>query len=109
MGIYLINSVNPFRLEGQKSIMLRVLGRRAGGSRRIGSSYPAATWGIARRSARRFFRTQGLGLITKVPRWRLSMPPGANTLHVLVNEKKLKWNKGTFDQSMVQKYLRSTG
>jgi len=29
---------------------------------------------------------------------------GANTLHVLVNEKKLKWNKGTFDQSMVQKY-----
>src|SRR5205823_1016539 len=25
LGIYLMNSVNPFRLEGQKSIMLRVL------------------------------------------------------------------------------------
>src|SRR5438445_5486411 len=25
LGIYLVNSVNPFRLEGQKSIMFRVL------------------------------------------------------------------------------------
>src|SRR5207253_9708231 len=25
LGIYLVNSVNPFRLEGQKAIMLRVL------------------------------------------------------------------------------------
>ena len=28
MGIYLMNSVNPFRLEGQKSIMLRILEAR---------------------------------------------------------------------------------
>ena len=26
-GIYLVNSVNPFRLEGQKTIMYRVLDR----------------------------------------------------------------------------------
>src|SRR3981189_2774496 len=25
MGIYLVNSINPFRLEGQKSVMYRVL------------------------------------------------------------------------------------
>src|SRR5207237_8152785 len=25
LGIYLVNSINPFRLEGQKTIMLRVL------------------------------------------------------------------------------------
>src|ERR671912_454973 len=28
MGVYLMNSVNPFRLEGQKSIMLRILEAR---------------------------------------------------------------------------------
>ena len=34
LGIYLMNSVNPFRLEGQKTIMYRVLeGLRLGGAR----------------------------------------------------------------------------
>ena len=34
LGIYLMNSVNPFRLEGQKTIMYRVLeGLRLGGPR----------------------------------------------------------------------------
>ena len=28
MGMYLMNSVNPFRLEGQKSIMYRILEAR---------------------------------------------------------------------------------
>ena len=35
LGIYLVNSVNPFRLEGQKTIMYRVLGGAALGSARL--------------------------------------------------------------------------
>ena len=36
MGIYLMNSVNPFRLEGQKSIMYRILEAPDWQSRRTG-------------------------------------------------------------------------
>ncbi len=51
-GVYLMNSVNPFRLEGQKTIMYRVL---------EGLDWeppdwiivPGGTWATARRSARR--------------------------------------------------------
>ena len=35
LGIYLVNSVNPFRLEGQKTIMFRVLEALALGSARL--------------------------------------------------------------------------
>ena len=52
LGIYLMNSVNPFRLEGQKTIMYRVL-EPSPGSRPTGSSSPAATWGTPAPSARR--------------------------------------------------------
>ena len=54
LGIYLVNSVNPFRLEGQKTIMFRVLEALQVDRCPIGSSCRAETLGTAARSARRF-------------------------------------------------------
>ena len=52
LGIYLVNSVNAFRLEGQKSIIFRILEALELGACRTGSWYPVGTWGIAARLAK---------------------------------------------------------
>ena len=61
LGIYLMNSVNPFRLEGQKSIMLRIL--EASDWEPAGLDHRARRQfgGIARRSARRTWRWSSSG------------------------------------------------
>src|SRR5688572_16836732 len=79
LGVYLMNSVNPFRLEGQKSIMLRILEARdwqppdwiivPGGN--LGNS---AAFGKA------YMELKALGLVKKVPRLAIINATGANTL-----------------------------
>ena len=66
LGIYLVNSVNPFRLEGQKTIMYRVLESAAAGRCPTGSSCPAATSATPAPSARRSSSCSELGLIDRV-------------------------------------------
>ncbi len=66
MGIYLMNSVNPFRLEGQKSIMYRILEARTG-SRRTGSSCPAETLEIARPSPKRLLSSSNSAWSRRFP------------------------------------------
>ena len=84
LGIYLMNSVNPFRLEGQKTIMYRVLeGLRLGGSR-LDRRARAATWGTRAPSARRSSSSMHLGLIDRVPRLAVINATGARTLDELV-------------------------
>lgn len=55
LNVYLLNSVNPFRLEGQKTIVFETL-EQLGWEPRTGSFYRQATSAIRRRSGRRFSR-----------------------------------------------------
>ena len=103
MGIYLMNSVNPFRLEGQKSIMLRILeardwqppdwvvvpGGNLGNTAAFGKAYQELT---------------ELGLVNKVPRLAVINAHGARTLSDLVNQYDVKWNGGQWDATTAQKY-----
>ena len=103
LGIYLMNSVNPFRLEGQKSIMLRVLEAR---------NWEAPDWiivpggnlGNCSAFGKAFQELKQLGLIKKVPRLVIVNAKGANTLYELVNDRKLTWNAGHVDQKQVGQY-----
>ena len=85
LGIYLVNSVNPFRLEGQKTIMFRVLealrwevpdwivvpGGNLGNSSAFGKAFP---------------ELHELGLIDRMPRLAVINAAGANTLYELFEQ-----------------------
>jgi threonine synthase len=96
LGIYLMNSVNPFRLEGQKSIMLRVLEAR---------DWEAPDWivvpggnlGNCSAFGKAFSELRDLGLIKKIPRLAVINASGANTLNELYTRQGLRWTNDYFD------------
>jgi len=100
LGLYLMNSVNPFRLEGQKTIMLRVLEALA---------WQAPDWivvpggnlGNSSAFGKAFAELKQLGLIDRVPRLAVINAAGADTLDRLVNQKKLRWNGGHYDRQAI--------
>jgi threonine synthase len=103
MGIYLMNSVNPFRLEGQKSIMYRILEARDW-EPPDWIIVPGGNLGNCSAFGKAYTELKELGLVKKVPRLAVINASGANTLHVLVNERGMKWNDGRYDASIAQKH-----
>lgn len=101
-GIYLCNSVNPFRLEGQKTIMYRVL---------EGLNWEIPDWivvpggnlGNASAFGKAFMELKQLGLINRVPRLAVINAAGASTLFHLY-EQGLRWNGGQPNQPLVDAY-----
>jgi threonine synthase len=103
MGIYLMNSVNPFRLEGQKSIMYRVL-EALDWEPPDWVIVPGGNLGNTSAFGKAFIELKELGLIKKVPRLAVINAAGANTLYRLVEEQKVSWRDGQYDRETVQKY-----
>ena len=102
-NVYLCNSVNPFRLEGQKTIMFRVL---------EGLSWQVPDWivvpggnlGNSSAFGKAFSELKQLGLIDRVPRLAIINAAGANTLRRLRDEHGLDWNAGRPDQSIISRF-----
>ena len=103
IGIYLMNSVNPFRLEGQKSIMYRILEARDW-EPPDWIIVPGGNLGNCSAFGKAFSEMKMLGLIKKIPRLAVINASGANTLHVLYNERNLRWDGGSYDATIPQKY-----
>ena len=103
LGIYLMNSVNPFRLEGQKSIMYRILEAMDWQSPDW-VIVPGGNLGNCSAFGKAFLELKELGLIKKIPRLAIVNASGANTLNELVSRRGLKWNDGNFDASIIQKH-----
>jgi threonine synthase len=91
--IYLCNSVNPFRLEGQKTIMLRVL-EGLGWQVPDWIVVPGGNLGNSSSFGKAFMELKALGLIDRVPRLAIINASGADTLDEFVNDGKLVWNGG---------------
>src|SRR5262245_34366420 len=103
IGIYLMNSVNPFRLEGQKSIMYRILEARDW-EPPDWVIVPGGNLGNCSAFGKAFMELKELGLIEKVPRLAVINASGANTLYELYTKQNLKWQDGKFDPTIPQKF-----
>lgn len=93
LGLYLMNSVNPFRLEGQKAIMYRVL---------EGLNWEVPDWivvpggnlGNSSAFGKAFTELLDIGLIDRLPRLAIINAQGANTLYELVEDHGVRFEAG---------------
>jgi threonine synthase len=103
LGIYLVNSVNPFRLEGQKTIMYRVL-ESLRWEVPDWIVVPGGNLGNSSSFGKAFVELKELGLIDRIPRLAVINAVGADTLYELYEQRGLRWSGGKPDQSIVDGY-----
>ncbi|MFC1738919.1 threonine synthase [Planctomycetota bacterium] len=103
LGLYLLNSLNPFRLEGQKTIMYRII-EGLGWEVPDWIVVPGGNLGNSSAFGKAFDELKQLGLIEKIPRMAIINATGADTLTELVNNKKLIWNNGNVNQRIIDDY-----
>lgn len=103
LGIYLVNSVNPFRLEGQKTIMLRIL-EALRWQVPDWIIVPGGNLGNSSAFGKAFHELHKLGLIPRIPRLAVINAAGANTLFDLVEHKGLRWNDGRPDPNCISQF-----
>lgn len=104
LNIYLVNSLNPFRLEGQKTIMLRIL-EGLGWEIPDWIIVPGGNLGNSSSFGKAFAEMKEVGLIDRIPRLAVINATGANTLTELVNDKSLTWNGGDVDMQIADDYF----
>lgn len=103
LGLYLMNSVNPFRLEGQKTIMYRVL-EGLGWEVPDWIVVPGGNLGNSSAFGKAFMELAHLGLIDRVPRLAVINASGARTLSELYGRRGLRWRDGRPDSSVGEAY-----
>ena len=104
LGIYLVNSVNPFRLEGQKTVMFRVL-QSLGWEVPDWIVVPGGNLGNSSAFGKAFSELFALGLIQRIPRLAVINAQGANTLYRLYEQQGLRWNQGAPQPDQVDGYF----
>lgn len=100
LDLYLMNSVNPFRLEGQKTIMYRIL-EGLGWEPPDWIICPGGNLGNSSAFGKAYAELMELRLIPRVPRLAIVNAAGANTLYELVTRRGLKWNGGEWDHGVI--------
>src|SRR5208282_3052078 len=103
LGIYLVNSVNPYRLEGQKTIMYRVL-EALRWQVPDWIVVPGGNLGNSSAFGKAFAELKEIGLIDRVPRLAVINATGADTLYQLYEKRNLRWNGGEPDASIAAGY-----
>jgi threonine synthase len=103
LGIYLVNSINPFRLEGQKTIMYRVL-EVLHWEVPDWIVVPGGNLGNVSAFGKAFMELVELGLIERPPRLAVINAAGANTFYQLYERLGLRWNQGRPESKLMTDY-----
>jgi threonine synthase len=106
LGIYLVNSVNPFRLEGQKTIMYRIL-EALRWEVPDWVVVPGGNLGNVSAFGKAFIELMELGLIKRPPRLAVINAAGANTFFQLYERFGLRWQAGQPDRTLIDGYYQS--
>lgn len=106
-GGYTVNSLNPFRLEGQKTIIFRIL-EHLNWNPPDWIVYPGGALGNISSCGKALMDLFSWGWIKKIPRVLVVNAIGANTFYELVNgffeSTKLQWNNGLPDTLLIERY-----
>src|SRR5437867_515712 len=105
LGIYLVNSINPFRLEGQKTIMFRVL-EALHWEMPDWIVVPGGNLGNVSAFGKAFAELADLGLIDRLPRLAVINAAGADTFYQLYEKAGLRWNQGEPDEKLIDGHYR---
>jgi threonine synthase len=104
---YTVNSVNPFRIEGQKTIPYRSL-EYLNWNAPDWIVYPGGALGNTSSCGKAIMELYEWGWIKKIPRIAVINAEGASTLSDLFNGKfngeELRWNKGNPNTELIKKY-----
>ena len=104
---YTVNSVNPFRIEGQKTIPFRAL-EYLNWEAPDWLVYPGGALGNISSCGKALMELHEWGWIKKIPRIAVINSEGASTLSDLYNGKfkneKLRWNDGNPNTELISEY-----
>jgi threonine synthase len=106
LGIYLVNSINPFRLEGQKTIMYRVL-EALRWQVPDWIVVPGGNLGNVSAFGKAFGELADLGLVDRFPRLAVINAAGANTFFQLYERRGVRWNGGRPDLAAIDGYYKA--
>jgi len=106
LGIYLVNSINPFRLEGQKTIMYRIL-EALGWEIPDWIVVPGGNLGNVSSFGKAFTELMELGLIQRPPRLAVINAAGANTFYQIYEKQGVRWNGGKPNIDQIDSYMKA--
>jgi threonine synthase len=108
-GGYTVNSLNPFRIEGQKTIIFRIM-EYLNWNPPDWIVYPGGALGNISSCGKALMELYKWGWIKKIPRVLVVNATGANTFYQLVNglfeDTKLKWNGGKVDTGLIDRFYQ---
>jgi threonine synthase len=103
-NVYLCNSLNPFRIEGQKTTAFRIL-ESLDWQIPDWIVVPGGNLGNSSALGKAFLELKTLGLCDRVPRLAIINAQGANTLYELHEDENIVWNGGRPDRAGISEYF----